>query len=350
VKSDNSAVGRKAIAIMVVIVVLAGLLVFAVMRAGLVPSSARTTTSTATASSTLAANGLQLGLSINATRVIMGQSLRVNVSLSNALPVVNDLAVSNDWQFHGIPVALWQACYFVLPAQIAILKGNYSLEEMPSLTNASFQYTCAEGGTVNHVVFRPNSDLANLTGYYCVGGCGNVTVGQFRLDLNFTTTGYWDLQSLSKALNPPAVAKTVGIAPSPSQTFVPGIYTVAVADEWGQFEILHFQVLATNQGQGAVMTLSGFSLCSSNCTYPTPSLSGQVKLNGQSPLKTLQLFVNGTKEGVGVYETGETNFALQYNAAFKSPEVIAGDSYVIWLLAVFRDNSTALAATTVVAP
>jgi hypothetical protein len=98
-----------------------------------------------------------------------------------------------------------------------------------------------EGWNVDHVIFQPQSDQVNITGIYDVTGT-NQTLGPFHLVLNFTTNGYWDLQNLSKELNPPILGDQYPPRAVDSIPFVPGVYTVAVEDEWGQMVVLHFSV------------------------------------------------------------------------------------------------------------
>lgn len=102
------------------------------------------------------------------------------------------------------------------------------------------------------------------------------------------------------------------------------------------------------------ISLQGFRLCISVCPSPRPFLSGSVYVNNTSFLSSLRLFVNGTDEGTNSYAAyGSTNtltdFSMEYSLTLKSPPIVAGDSYVLILVAVFQDNSTAAATTTVVA-
>jgi hypothetical protein len=65
------------------------------------------------------------------------------------------------------------------------IRGDYTVEQIVAGGNSlTVNYACAEGVNINHVEFMPNSDLANVT----------------------------------------------------------GVYTLAVADEWGGFGVLHFEV------------------------------------------------------------------------------------------------------------
>lgn len=101
--------------------------------------------------------------------------------------------------------------------------------------------------------------------------------------------------------------------------------------------------------QSSIM-LQGFSLCSSDCNYPSPYLSGIILFNGTAAVRSLRLIVNGTDEGVEPWSgINLTTFALGYKGGFQNPPVVKGDVYVIRFVATFQDDSTATAVTTVVA-
>lgn len=196
--------------------------------------------------STVASDGLKLSTSINATELNVGQRLGVSISLYNTLAGVNTVNTSANWPFNGVALQLWPYCYGV-PARIAILEGNYSMQELLAVTNVTFQFMCSGGPAyIDSAVFQPMSDQVNLTGTYCAppgppAGCANGTNGPYFLSLNFTTSGYYDLGNLSQQAFEPVISQPSG-PPVPTISFTPGIYTVAVADEWGQAVVLHFTV------------------------------------------------------------------------------------------------------------
>jgi len=190
-------------------------------------------------SSVLSDSGLELTLSLNATTIKVGQELNITVSLSNALNRTNVVQISNSSVFLGVPVALWPPCYFSLPVQMIVIHGSYDLRNLSKVANTPFDYGCMEGWNVDHVIFQPSSDEANLTGIYNVDN-SNQSLGPFHLTENFTTDGYWDLQNLSKELNTPIIGE-YQYPPRPPDYifFVPGEYTIAAEDEWGQVVVLH---------------------------------------------------------------------------------------------------------------
>jgi hypothetical protein len=227
--------GRAAPTFAIIVLLVAGAIGFVSLN------PAWTSTGRTPASAELSSKGIQLAASITGTTIVVGHGLNVSVSIFNTLPRVNTVRPSADWRFQGVPMALWPPCYFGLPAEMVILKGYYNLQDLRSVANVPFSYVCAEAVSVDHVIFQPNSGLVSLTGIYDVTN-SNQTLGPFHMSLNFTTGGYWDLRSLSRELNPPILGDRQN---SPTYIpFVQGVYTVAVADEWGQAVVLHFTVLS----------------------------------------------------------------------------------------------------------
>ncbi|MDG7012331.1 MAG: hypothetical protein JRN11_07270 [Nitrososphaerota archaeon] len=198
---------------------------------------------------------------MNATTISPGEKLNITVSILNSLPQENTVRPANDWLFKGVPVALWPPCYFGLPAQMVILKGNYTLQDLRAVAETSYGYVCMEGVSVDHVIFQPNSDEVRLTGLYDVTGT-NQTLGPFNMSLSFATGGYWDIQNLSRMLNHPILGDGGNPkVPPPYIPFAPGVYTIAVADEWGQAAVLHVTV-AGNPSQCCSSAPGGVQLAS----------------------------------------------------------------------------------------
>jgi hypothetical protein len=300
-----------------------------------------------TTASSVSPIGIRLTTSINSTSLSPGQALNVTLSISNVLGTVNDIHTADDWPFQGVPVELWPFSYGTMPAQVVVLNGNFSADSLSLLARAEFQGVCVECSTPDHVVLQPNSDLANVTGVFCSLSCDNETVGPIGLERSFTTTGYWDPEYLANELNAPIIGNQNEAGPY-SMPFLPGAYTVAVADEWGQVNVLHFQVVAESHPPDVV--LEGFSLCSSDCYYPAPFLSGTVYFNSTSPARGFSLTVNGTYEGpipLG-YPIPFTNVPFVYKQTLTSP-VVSGDAYTITFQFFFDNNTMAIASTTVVA-
>jgi hypothetical protein len=221
-----------------------GLAVFAWYDVAAKPQASTTTTtvnSVTTIGTLGAAPGLELRLTVNATTLAVGQSLNVGVSLFNGLSSANSIPASYDWPFQGVPAASWPPCYLNPLVQAAVVSGNYTLQELQGAANATIGYACAEGGGVEGLTFQPESSLANITATSPFS-YGTNQLGPHDLSLNFTTGGSWDLLNFSKQLNPPFIGDQYLPNPPVATPFVPGVYTVAVEDEWGQAALLHLTV------------------------------------------------------------------------------------------------------------
>ena len=152
-----------------------------------------------------------------------------------------------------------------------------------------------------------------------------------------------------------------------------------------------------------------FSLCASNCGYPSPYLSGDIFINGSVPISSITMYINGTYNGFALQNpgvrpvgpcsgvenetctieagatclhsptqttctyqyascfigsgstsctatlTGDTNTLTVFDQIYKGSvasnfiPVIPNDKYVIACFATFEDNSVSNATTIVVA-
>jgi hypothetical protein len=236
----------------------------------------------------------------------MDQTLNVSLSIVNTLAKVNTVKPSSNWLMHGVPVALWPPCYFGLPAQVAVLQGNYSAQSIQAATNVTFSYICMEAVTVDHVIFQPNSDQVNLTGLHDVTGASR-SLGPFHMSLSFTTGGYWNLQNLSRELNIPILGEPYPSSQPAYIPFSPGEYTVAVADEWGQIALLHF--LVSQSGTAAAGLLihvvnetSGQPVTGIRILAGPASYSDDIALTPGGP--TLKECVHGVPSGSTVLRNG----------------------------------------------
>jgi hypothetical protein len=197
--------------------------------------------------SAIGTNGLRLSTSMNATELKVGQGLAVSVLLLNTLPRINVVKPSDDFAFNGVAVAMWDYCEGE-PVQIDILQGNYSIQELPAATDVTFTVVCMEGGFIPSVVFAPHSDQVNLAGVAAYPLYG---IPWFPLSLNFTTSGYYDLASISQHDTDPLITEPGPFSQKDTvsaTSFAPGVYTLAVADEWGGYNILHFKVSPSPEG------------------------------------------------------------------------------------------------------
>lgn len=105
-----------------------------------------------------------------------------------------------------------------------------------------------EGGTVTHLLFQPNSSMAELEGSSCVVECSPFH-STLKLVSNFTVNGYWVYPMNATEANDVYTPVDGGVSfqypevgPVSAHSFVPGIYTFVAADEWGQTGIVHFSV------------------------------------------------------------------------------------------------------------
>jgi hypothetical protein len=181
------------------------------------------------------------------------------MSLLYSFPSPLIVPASDDWEFHGFPVALWTPCTGLEPLEFTVVKGNYTLNDLQAAsTNSSIpQGGCMEGGSVYNLVFQGEGSEANATGQFCEANCFPAN-NRFNLDANFTVSGYWaypiNSSEATDIFTPPTpeclasgIPDCVGfqfpeVGPFAQHGFIPGFYTLAVADEWGQTQILHFAV------------------------------------------------------------------------------------------------------------
>jgi hypothetical protein len=97
---------------------------------------------------------------------------------------------------------------------------------------------------VKQLTFEPESTLANATMAPLFQSNANETFAPQSMSINFTAGGYWNLLNISNQVFTPwicPVCSSTGMSPT-AAPFTPGVYTVAVADEWGQTAVLHFTV------------------------------------------------------------------------------------------------------------
>jgi hypothetical protein len=277
-------------------------------------SEQSTTASSGRGSITVESNitgGLQLTATIKPAYVPKGQNITVMAQVFNTLSSevkVNATSMAN-------PAS--GPCELGFLTGVRVYQGQYTMANLSNgtellLYNPSLPWICPTLVSYQYS-FAPNSDL--------------VTRQNLARQVNESSilAGYWTGSGQRYAFQP----------------FLPGICTVEVFDAWGQHAVGHFQVSG--------MSLQSFSLCPSNCVYPSPYLTGQIYFGGPSFAKSLELFVNGTDEGSLGHGIGNANVIYQYKGSFQSPAVVAGEAYVIKFVAVFEDNSTATATTTVVA-
>jgi len=286
-----------------------------------------TITQTAAAVSSQSSNGLMMALSLNATGINYGQSISITVDEVNPLPGVNNVTASNDWPALGQPSVLNESNLFSVfggpcgyrgfPVGGAIAVGYYVRDNISSAKwlqlyppNSLGVHCPLVGVPGTSFAFQPSSDEAIIQYPYCGPlQCQAPEPVSYSVSFHESYNGNY------------------------SDIFGPGVYTVVAGDEWGALTLAHFDV--------EEMSLRGFSLCSSNCLYPSPYLSGEIYFQGPQLAKSLELFVNGMDEGSLGHGIGNTNVIYLYKGTFQSPPVVAGDVYVITFVVTYADNTTA---------
>jgi len=227
------------------------------------PAVTRTTTITTSqtiqVAAAVASNGLRLTTSINATELTLGKKPSISVSVFNTLPHANGFFPQRsfdwpkepgNWTFYGVPVTAWPECtkqFFFswpMPISVVVLRGDYSVQQLTSVANIPVSiHACGPTSpTFPEYTFNPNSDLINITAQFD-GGVGVRPLGQFRLAANFTVDGSWNMADLAQTATSYCEPAVANVCDTPQTTpFVPGVCTIGVVDEWGQYTILHFVV------------------------------------------------------------------------------------------------------------
>jgi len=244
-----------------------------------------------------------------------GQSLNVSISILNTHDALNSIQPSDQWAFQGVPVSLWPACYFSLPAQVVVLNGSYTAQDLQGVANSVFNYECAEGVEITQVAFQASSDQVNITGAYSVTGASQ-THGPFQMALNFTTEGSWNLGALSPEPKIPILSQDQSRQPDYT-AFALGVYTVAVDDEWGQAVVLHVTVLAASSSSASTKTTSS----SSSSGMTTTSFSTSVStISTDSTLSILTVIVplGTTYQVQSSYDCLAGHFAQPFNVTTNS--------------------------------
>ena len=80
-------------------------------------------------------------------------------------------------------MALWPPCYYNMPVEAVVLKGNYTLEDLRTVANITFHTLCMESVTIDHATFQPSRltshPYGNLRCLRCKPNIGSIqTVGQ----------------------------------------------------------------------------------------------------------------------------------------------------------------------------
>ncbi|HJU13251.1 MAG TPA: hypothetical protein VJ792_02205 [Candidatus Nitrosotalea sp.] len=160
-------------------------------------------------------SGIALAMDLNSTAIRTGQTMGMDISLTNTTPGVLTINPQHNW-----PLRKWSMgpCLFHLPFGMALMQGDYTLQNMTDGQRLTLYprgvYVCKTIGIVDFV-FQPSSSKATIETYNST----NISVNmQYHVAFN----GYYD-----------------------GQTFRPlagGMYTVVGEDQWGHVILKHFTV------------------------------------------------------------------------------------------------------------
>ncbi len=195
-------------------------------------------------SSATSPSGLEVQLSIlNTAFIKSGQSIALVVSMYNPTDSVLNVSKASNWSTEVMrdiglsqpePVASSGPCTS-LPMGIVVLKGNLTTSE---LANGDWLmlfhpglYNCPNMLFSDGYAFDPHSSNALPFSSTCTSeeSCSMSKMAMTTATLAFS--GYY-VDSLSDVAGVNATF----------QTFEPGVYTIAGADEWGGLTVLHFVV------------------------------------------------------------------------------------------------------------
>jgi hypothetical protein len=229
------------------LVVVAVIALAAILVAFKAESSSHSTTLTASATLT-SSQGMRLVAGLNTTKISVGHELFLTISLFNTASRTNSIRSASDWPFAGIPVFVSPPCYFFPPLEFVVLKGHYAKGNLSvSGIRGPMPYICMEGVSIYYLIFRPNDNNFTMTGIYDVTN-SNQTLGPYRAAGYLSISGYWDQFTDSQMQNSTFYTSFQeyfsygSTSPKPQHAFTPGLYTVAVADEWGDLVMVYFTV------------------------------------------------------------------------------------------------------------
>jgi hypothetical protein len=201
------------------------------------------TTVTATSPLPNTPSGLSLRIVVNGTTIGVGEALAITAIVFNPLPQNDNLSTSTDWPFHGLFMynQNWPPCGYYPPFEVTVLAGNYSVSQLRSTgTEAVLGAACMESTTYTGFNFLTESNMVNVTGMYSEAA-GPEVFGPVNASVTVTTNGYWD--NSSSIAYPPAYGSSEYDFVAAQHSFVPGVYTIAVGDEWGELVVIHLTVV-----------------------------------------------------------------------------------------------------------
>lgn len=183
------------------------------------PLFAGTVTRPSSASAyTASVDGLRLYLVINATEVVQGQSVLVNVSEFNTLSNVNNISREQAWGVDGLRM---NACYSsVYPFGVALFQGRYTSANVSEAKPLQIFPVVPCPLVIRYIsgyAFNPQSEAAVV-----LPGTG----APIQMVANTAITGSYSAGPVSLR----------------GQPLPAGTYTVVAGDEWGALAFLYFGV------------------------------------------------------------------------------------------------------------
>ncbi|MDG7000025.1 MAG: hypothetical protein JRN15_13030 [Nitrososphaerota archaeon] len=199
-------------AIIVIVAVLALVVVLVYFN----PAPARTgPTSTSTAS----VSGLVLSITLNASSIQTGHAISFSASLFNSLTTENNVTAASNWAV--LDLVIGPCGPTDSPIAFAIVQGFYTGSNISKAPAIQYGPSCTTVmGGVKLYSFRPMSDNASVIGKCSTNPCFTKPMAWTR-----SFSNYWSKNELVN--------------------FTPGLYTVVVADEWGNLVVAQFTVHAS---------------------------------------------------------------------------------------------------------
>jgi hypothetical protein len=162
--------------------------------------------------------GLRLGSVLDVTQAKSGEPIRITMNETNTLPQRVNMTSAKNW---SLPHLTLGGCGTGnLPFGLEVLRGYYTQANVSSAVSLELfppgPYNCPAIMSIQYYSFRPLSDSFSF--YPTMHAVQTPAIA------SVTVTGYYSSGTL--------------------HNLEPGIYTIAMGDEWGQLELLYFFVTA----------------------------------------------------------------------------------------------------------
>jgi hypothetical protein len=179
-----------------------------------------TVTTTTTHSQPPLSSGLQLRLALNATTLVSGSTIGIDVSDYNSLPTQLNLSRGNSWPVQGLATGGCPSLYY--PFGIAVFQGVYSSSNI-SLGKPLEIFPAVACPMMVMLITEYDFQSISVNAAILPGN------GTFPMATEIPASGTYGTPSVAKQLTP----------------FSPGTYTVEAGDEWGGMAFAYFTVIAS---------------------------------------------------------------------------------------------------------